>query len=127
VQVHSEHIVAPVARPFGWLLLAALFRWRTAEGRLLLALALVPQNLLPYATLFLGLIPRSIGEMAVFVGGTWLALLVLMAQPVNGPPDLVLLGRAVWPYLLVGVYLPALYMVLRRPNAGCPGSSDLAP
>jgi hypothetical protein len=117
IQVNSGHLKPPVLQPFGWLLLLGGLRWRTAEGRLLVVLALVPQNLLPYEATVLCLVPRTTREITTFVLGTWVPVVALIAQPVRVPLDLELLGRAVWPYLLVSVYLPMLYLVLRLPNA----------
>jgi hypothetical protein len=132
IQVNSGHLKPPVLQPFGWLLLLGALRWRTAEGRLLVALALVPQNLLPYEATVLCLIPRTSREMSTLVVGTWIPVVALMAQPVRVPLDLALLGRAVWPYLLLSVYLPMLYLVLRRrqpergavPGVGTPPDVD---
>lgn len=121
LQVNSSHIRPPIALPFGWLLLAGALRWRTPEGRLLAALALIPQHLQPYETLVLCLVPRSAREMGIFVAGSWIALIPLIARPDAGPLDLQALGREVWPYLLVCVYLPALFLVLRRARLAPPG------
>jgi len=72
----SAHLRPPILRPYGWLLLAALLRWRTAEGRLLFLLACIPQNPLPHELVPLALIPRRHVESAVYVAGTWVVLLV---------------------------------------------------
>jgi len=124
IGVNSAHIRAPVSMPFGWLLLAALLRWRRPEGRLLAALALIPQHLQPYETLVLCLLPRTGREMGLFVAGTWVALIPLIGRADVGAPDLVELGRVVWPWLLACVYLPALFLVLRRPGGPAPPEPD---
>ena len=113
----SPHIIAPIQRPFGWVLLLAALRWRRPESRMLLALAIIPQNLLLHETVALALVPASAREMAVYVAGTWVALLYTMWLPMPVAPDIEPLIRALWPVLLAGVYLPALFLVLRRPNA----------
>jgi hypothetical protein len=115
--INSGHIRAPISMPFGWVLLAALLRWRRPEGRLLAALAVIPQHLQPYETLVLCLLPRTAREMGLFVAGTWVALIPLIGRADAGAPDLVELGRVVWPWLLACVYLPALYLVLRGSGA----------
>ena len=51
--------VAPILRPGGAVLLLALIRWRVAEGRLLAALACVPQTIGLYEALPLFLIPTN--------------------------------------------------------------------
>jgi hypothetical protein len=114
IGVNSGHIRAPISMPFGWVLLAALLRWRRPEGRLLAALAVIPQHLQPYETLVLCLLPRTAREMAIFVAGTWLAVIPLLGRGEAGGLDLVALGRITWPWLLVGVYLPALVMLFRQ-------------
>jgi hypothetical protein len=113
----SPHIVAPIQRPFGWVLLLAALRWRRPEARMLLALAVIPQNLLLHETVALALVPASALEMGVYVAGTWFALLYTMWLPMPVAPDIEPLIRALWPVLLAAVYLPALFLVLRRPNA----------
>ena len=114
LQQRNAHLVSPVLRPFGWLLLLAGLRWRTSEGRLLLALSLVPQNSLPYDLLPLVLIPQNWIQMSVFVVGSWLALGTLGGQ--LGLPDLVAITARIWPVVLATVYLPMLYFVLRLPR-----------
>jgi hypothetical protein len=126
--IHMQrHIRAPLLRPFGWLLLLAAFRWRTSGGRLLLALALIPQNTLPHELLPLALIPSNAVEMAIYVVGSWVAV-AFTSVGMQHAPSLIALITDVWPMLLVFVYLPALYMVLRRPKESAawePASSQV--
>jgi hypothetical protein len=91
-------------RPFGFVVLLAALRWRLPEGRLLLASALVPQSLLPYELVPLALVPAGLLQMAIYVAGSWLVVAVA-ADPAIG-----------WPATLGAVYLPMLYLVLRRPS-----------
>jgi hypothetical protein len=86
-------------------------------GRLLLATALLPQTTLPYELVLLALIPANRREMAIYLAGSWIAV-------ADAAGALQLLGGAVgtvtgWPVTLCAVYLPMLYLVLRRP--GCRG------
>jgi hypothetical protein len=113
IQQQSGHIRSPILRPFGWVLLLAALRWRSSEGRLLLALAIIPQNTLPHELLPLVLIPRNAVEMAVFGVGSWIAVAFTSVgqEHATSLPGLV---TSVWPVLLLSVYLPALFMVLRR-------------
>lgn len=113
IQHQSQHIRPPILRPFGWLLLFAAFRWRTPGGRLLLALAVIPQNTLPHELVPLVLIPGNMVEMAVYVVGSWVAV-ALTAVAMEQATSLSGLVSDVWPVLLLSVYLPALYMVLRN-------------
>jgi hypothetical protein len=115
LQRQNEHLVSPVLRPFGWLLLLAALRWKTPEGRLLVVLSLVPQNSLPYDLVPLALIPRNPIQMSVFVVGSWLAVGTLGAN--LDLPDLAAMTARIWPVMLVAAYLPMLYFVLRLPRA----------
>jgi hypothetical protein len=115
LQQRSEHLVSPVLRPFGWLLLLAALRWKTPEGRLLVALSLVPQNSLPYDLVPLALIPRNPVQMSVLVVGSWLAVGTLGAN--LHLPDLAAITARIWPVMLVAAYLPMVYFVLRLPRA----------
>lgn len=108
---------APVRMFLGPLLLLAVLRWRTREGRLLLLMALVPQELLIYDQLALWLIPRRWWSSLLFSLLSWPAL-IAWAQP-----NLFGVGkegiRSLTELLvMLCVYMPALYMVLRRPNDG---------
>jgi hypothetical protein len=114
IQQKDAHIVSPVTRPFGWLLLLSALRWRTPEGRLLLVLALVPQNSLPYELVPLALIPRNWVQMGVFVVGSWLAVAALGTHV--DLVDLATITAQIWPVMLGAVYLPMLYFVLRLPR-----------
>jgi hypothetical protein len=116
LQNQNEHLLPPIFRPFGFLLLLALFRWRTPEGRLLLALAVIPQNVLPHELVPLALIPSNAIEMGIYIAGSWLALIA--AGQAWGIPDFTVpgLSAAGWPAILGAVYLPMLYLVLKRPH-----------
>jgi len=108
------HIVSLVARPFGFVLLLALARWRDPDARLVAGLALVPQTLMVYDALPLMLVARNFRE-----AGT-LAVLNLAAgfyvdHEIRTPGYTVAAFSAhIWPVVLVLVYLPALALVLAR-------------
>jgi len=108
----ATHFVAPVQRPGGVLLLLALLRWRTPQGRLLAAWALIPRTESMYDLLPLLLVADSAAGAGLFVVGTVLALLGLsiLVPPV---PDLSARIDNNWPVLFACVYLPALLIVLR--------------
>jgi hypothetical protein len=112
----SPYVVAPIMRPGGFLLLLALLRWRRQEARLLASIAFVPHTILPQEALILFLVPASYRETAA------LSLLTSAAVGVafwvgEGRSYGDMLARA-WPGMLLLVYLPVLWMVLRRPNEG---------
>jgi hypothetical protein len=106
--------VPPVLRPFGFVLLLAALRWRLPEGRLILAIALIPQTTLPYELVPLALIPADRLEMVIYAAGSWIAVAAAgrldLGQGLTG-------GTATgWLVTLCAVYIPMLYVVLRRPG-----------
>jgi hypothetical protein len=110
----APHIVAPVMRFGGPLVLLALLKWKRADARLLLALACIPHTTVPYETIPLFLIPRTWLE----AWGLWaLALLAYFAQGMMGPYES---QAAYWAsgaqWIVLLQYLPCLGMVLSRPN-----------
>jgi hypothetical protein len=106
---HAPHLL----RPGGFLMLLGLLRWRRPEGRLLAVLALVPQTTALYETLPLGLLCRDRPQAAAFAGLTMLAHLLYLLGP-QGPWPV---GAGYqWWVMLALVYLPAIVLVLRRPN-----------
>ena len=108
VQRHPPAILTPG----GWLLALAAVRWRQREARLLLAMACVPQLLFFADQLPLFLVARTRREAVLFtsagvvVGTIWVARHFMRYAAVQ------LTG----PYVMLGCYLPALWIVLRRPN-----------
>jgi hypothetical protein len=116
LQQNNAHLVPPIMRPFGWLLLLAGTSWRTPEGRLLLAVALIPQSTLPHELVPLAIIPANVLEMSIYVAGSWVAL-VVTAMEQEQAPSIAALASTIWPTLLVTVYLPMLWLVLRRQHS----------
>jgi hypothetical protein len=111
----SRYHVAMIRAPGGFILLLALLRWRRPEARLLLTLALVPTTPAAYDVLPLFAIPETRNEMLV------LCLVSFAAQACVRGSLLVPHERAAYfasavPAFLWLVYVPALIMVLRRPN-----------
>lgn len=110
----NTQLAPPVMRPFGVVLLLAALRWRLPEGRLLLAIALIPQSTLPYELVALALIPANRLEMGVYVIGSWIA--VAAAGGLHLTHSMAEWNATGWPVTLCAVYLPMLYLVFRRPN-----------
>lgn len=114
-QLHTH--AAPWRMFLGPLLLLSVLRLRTREGRLLLAMALVPQRLLLYDQLVLWLIPSRWWSSLVLSVLSWPALAAWMHPAWFGTT-----GKGTWPLTermtMVFIYLPVLAMVLRRPNTG---------
>ena len=106
---------SPLEIPGGVLLLLALLRWRRPEARLVATLGLLPQSPFVYEAMPLFFVPRSRTGFYVLVIGSDVALGVYALF--RGAPTAEYLrinGIAV----VVCMYLPALVMVLRRPNEG---------
>ena len=112
--LHQSGHFAPVTRPGGFLLLAALLRWRRPEGRMLAAYACIPQITMLYDTVPLILIPSTRPEAYLLAILTQAAGVVIFWRRTNLP--LIEENTHQWPVLLLLVYLPALIMVMRRPN-----------
>lgn len=113
---HAAHLRAPITRPGGVLLLLGLLRWRHREGRLIAALAVVPQTAMAYELLPLFLIPRTGREMALLVVLSQVAFALAVTIPgIDPAQDLAGTLNSQWPVWLAGSYLPALVLVLRRP------------
>jgi hypothetical protein len=104
----TPHLRAPLTHPAGALLLLAVLRWRRPEARLLLALAMVPQNAAAYELLPLFVIPRGRKQMMLLALLSHVVLMVQMGVLFNYDRT----------FPIVLCYLPALVMVLRRPNQG---------
>ena len=111
----NTDLVPPVLRPFGLVLLLAALRWRSPEGRLLLAIAFIPQNTLPHELVSLALIPANLVEMGIYVAGSWIAVAVT-ADGMHLSHSIAEWTAASWPATLCAGYLPMLYLVLRRPS-----------
>jgi hypothetical protein len=117
----APHIRSPVMRPGGVLLLLGLLRWRLPEGRLLAALALVPQTSMAYEMVPLFLIPRNIREMGGLVVASQLGWVIAWRTfPIDPGHDLPGMIDRQWPVWFVCLYLPSLWFVLRRANQGVP-------
>ncbi|MEO8224847.1 MAG: hypothetical protein ABI661_08570 [Gammaproteobacteria bacterium] len=109
----TNHL-SPVLRPGGFILLAAAFRWRTSEGRLMLALAFIPHTSVLYETLPLFLVPRNLAGGYVLVGASYLeSVLANWLYPTAGMTIEAAVAQR-WPLILMCLYLPALVMVLRQ-------------
>jgi hypothetical protein len=103
----------------GPLLLLAATRWRRPEGRLLLALALVPHNYAWYDQLLVFLVAKRPRELWALFDLSWVAAAgsayALFKLGYINRPDPFSIFRI--PTVLL-LYLPALWMVLQRPNEG---------
>jgi hypothetical protein len=101
---------APIALAGGWLLLLGAVRWRTAEGRVFLALACLPQMLFFADQLALGLVARTRKEQLALSAASLAAFAGWFARLERG--DLYVVAAAPW--VLGGVYAPACVLLLRH-------------
>lgn len=115
----APHMSSPVAhwRVGAPLVLLALLRWRRPEARWLVALSCVPQSTVPYEGVYLMLMAQSrVGLLAMtvlsYVAGFAHYRIVHVATSTAHLQYLA--GDA----LVLFFYLPALALVLRRPNEG---------
>jgi len=110
------HLI-PLLAPGGFLMVAALLRWRRPDARMLMVLACVPQSLAFYDALPLLLIPKTFRQALVLAMCTQLAnLFATHAMTTNLDPPA--LFRAIAPFALWGCYIPPLLLILTRPNEG---------
>lgn len=113
LQAGRGNYVAPVARPWGWLLLAAWLAWRRPEGRMLGALALIPHTTSLSDALYPLLIARTGRELAWLVAlGYGASTLLAVHTYARFEPSQMLAEQ--WPIMLVLVYLPSLGLLLRQ-------------
>lgn len=120
-----RHHPTPLTMPFGVVLLLALARWRRPEARLIVVLACVPQLLFWSDQLPLLLVPRTLRQSlwccAISSASVAAAALATAhgstGSLASGPISDALVRHAPVPVML-GMYLPALVLVLRRPNEG---------
>lgn len=109
---HVQRHPPAILTPGGWILALAVLRWRQREARLLLAMACVPQLLFFADQLPLFLVSRTRREAVLFtaagalVGAIWVSRHFMRYAAVQ------LTG----PYVMLACYLPALWIVMRRPN-----------
>jgi len=110
----ATQVAPPVLRFGGVAVLVALLKWRRPDARLIVALACVPQTGSWYEILPLFLIPSNAIEMMILCITSSLGYLL---------QDVVMTARnetefnaQVGAMIVALAYLPAVIMVLRRPN-----------
>lgn len=118
-------VSAPVVNPGGALILLALLRWRRPEARVLAALACMPQTPSLYDLLPLVVVPRTRTQLLGLSLCTTILFFVIVALgPFATFNDYV---HALERWAVFLVYLPAVAMVLRRPNVSEPLMQNAAP
>lgn len=110
----ATQVAAPLLRMGGVTILIALLRWRRADARLIVTLACVPQTGSWYEILPLFLVAESATEMMILVGVSSLGYLVQDSiMTASNETDY---NRQVGALMVAFAYLPAVILVLRRPN-----------
>lgn len=116
-QLHyATQMAPPLVRGGGIFILLALLRWRRPEARLIVALACVPQVGSWYEMLPLFLVPATSRETMIFASVSSLGF-VLQDHVVTTTSEVEYNQQAAALIVALG-YLPAVLMVLLRPNQG---------
>jgi hypothetical protein len=113
----APQYLAPIQRPFGWLLLLAWFRWREPEARLLGALALIPHTTVLHEMLYPMLVARTPRQLLGLIVLGYAAAYLVYTRTSYGPSDVPQMLAEQWPYFLALGYAPALALLLTRSNA----------
>jgi hypothetical protein len=113
ISVHSSPAHhAPIATGIGALALLSVLRWRRPEARLLLTMAVLPHGLYFYDELPLWLVTETRREAIILTVCSWIGWLAWNAtSPGPSVPDSA-------PWAVASLYIPAVVMLLRRPNKG---------
>jgi len=111
---NAPHVSPLVLRPGGPLLLAALARWRRPEARLLAVLGCTPLTPTFYDPIMLFLVTRTSREALALAALTLVMFfIVVFSGPIRTAAQW---GEIVSTASIWVLYLPCLFMVLRRPN-----------
>jgi len=108
----------PVLHPLGFVLLLALARWRRPEARVLLAMAIAPQTVLFYDQLPLALVAQTFRQALIFGIVSYVPYVAAALILGAGDHSYARVFPVTSALLLAIYYLPALVLVLRRPNVG---------
>jgi hypothetical protein len=117
--IHNEPVASqyrvPMLTRWGLVLAVAALRWRTRDGRLVLAMACMPQNFFFYDQLPLFLVARTRLQLVFMVIVSWLARMIPFFHPMRAVDNAELSVKYI-PLMVLGAYLPALVCVFERPN-----------
>ncbi len=110
----------PATTLLGCFLLLGLLRWRRPEGRLFVALSLMPQLPVFYDQLLLWLIPSTLIRSLALTAVSWMGYLAW--YPHHASPAQ---NEIAFPWMVFTLYAPALVLLLLLPARE--GSADSAP
>ena len=111
----ASHLVSPITRPGGVLVLAALLRWRRFDARLVLLLACVPQTGAWYEALPLLILPETKTECRVVSMLSSLGYAATLFIPTHSERQF---NQDTATLMVWFCYLPATWLVLSRQNRG---------
>jgi hypothetical protein len=100
----------PATTLLGCFLLLGLLRWRRREGRLFVAMSLIPQLPVFYDSLILWLIPSTVWRSVALSAASWIGYLAW--YPNHTSPQQ---NEYAFPWLVFTIYLPALILLLLMP------------
>ncbi len=113
----TAHMQPPILHLGGFLILLVLLKWRRPESWLVLAMACMPQSWGWYNTLPVFAVPRTFTESIVLAG---IMTIGGLAGTMLIPPLTSVDAFYSWvgALLVITIYLPAVGLILRRPNEG---------
>ena len=100
----------PATTLTGCFLFLGLLRWRRREGRLFVAMALIPQLPVFYDSLILWLIPSTLWRSLALSAASWVGYLAW--YPDRASP---MQNEIAFPWLVFTIYAPALLLLLLLP------------
>ncbi len=101
----------PATTLLGAFLLLGALRWRRREGRLFVAMSLIPQLPVFYDSLLLWLIPSNLWRSFALSAASWVGYLAW--YPHRASPNQ---NEVAFPWLVFAIYAPALILLLLLPN-----------
>jgi hypothetical protein len=113
----TDYFTPPILRVGGVLVALVLVRWRRQEAWLIFIAACMPQTWYPYNGLLLLAVAATYREacvLSLFSSASWMAVYLFVPGEMRSEQT-----RATWSAVLLATsYLPAVIIVLRRPNRG---------
>lgn len=100
----------PATTLMGAFLLLGLLRWRRREGRLFVAMALVPQLPVFYDQLLLWLVPSTLWRSFALSAASWVGYLAWYPHHASSAQN-----EIAFPWMVFTIYLPALVLLLMLP------------
>ena len=100
----------PATTLLGSFLLLGLLRWRRREGRLFVAMSLIPQLPVFYDSLILWLIPSTLWRSVAFSAVSWVGYLAWYPHHTSQAQN-----EIAFPWLVFTIYAPALVLLLLLP------------